>query len=412
MTTPSTPEAPPASPDAGTHAPPAPSVLRQTVRLLVLFLAAAAICVLGYLLLAVPGRWFTGADTLSWGPQNLHVARGQGRVVDDELMVRPADASGLLVVSITTSIPSRDYAAIEWVAIDVPDEAEVSLLWRSSYKPTQLNTLPLTVVTGRLLPVVVRDHPQWLGNIEGLALAVKGTLAEPIRIRGALAKPLSAPQMLRDRVNEWLAFEGWTGTSINTVTGGADVQDLPLPLLLAAAVTLAGLAAWALGRWLPGTLPIGAFASVVALAAFAWLLLDARWTWNLLRQVDATSERFAGKSYEDKRLAMEDGPLYAFVQKAKATMPAAPARVVVAADSHYFRGRAAYHLHPHNPFFQARSNALPAPEQLRPGDWILVFNRRNVQFDAAQGKLRWDNLAPVPAELKLAGRGSALFVLR
>ena len=33
-----------------------------------------------------------------------------------------------------------------------------------------------------------------------------------------------------------VAFEGWSGTSINVVVGGAEVQDFPLPALLAAAV--------------------------------------------------------------------------------------------------------------------------------------------------------------------------------
>jgi hypothetical protein len=43
---------------------------------------------------------------------------------------------------------------------------------------------------------------------------------------------------------------------------------------------------------------------------------------------------------------------------------------------------------------------------------LLVYQRKGVQYDAAQGKLRWDNRAPVSAELKLAGRGAALFLIR
>jgi hypothetical protein len=93
-------------------------------------------------------------------------------------------------------------------------------------------------------------------------------------------------------------------------------------------------------------------------------------------------------------------------------MPKESARVFVVADSHYFRGRAAYHLSPHRAFFDPRANTIPAPESLRPGDWFLVYQRKGVQFDAAQGKLRWNNLTPVAAELKLSGRGAALFEIR
>ena len=273
-------------------------------------------------------------------------------------------------------------------------------------------SMPLTVVTGRLLPAVTSRHPAWIGNIEGLALAMKGPIAEPVRIRGVVAKPLSATQVLRDRAREWLAFESWHGTSINTVTGGADLQDLPLPLLLAAAVALATLAVAALRRIAPSAIAIPTFGALAAVVLAAWLLLDLRWTWNLVRQVDATTERFGGKSWVDKRLAVEDGPLFAFVQKAKEAMGTSPARVVVGAESHYLRGRAAYHLYPHNVLFHPTSNVLPERQYLRSGDWFLVYLRKGVQFDAAQGKLRWDNNEPVDADLRLAGRGAALFRIR
>ena len=373
---------------------------------------ALGACLLVYLAFAVPGEWFTDTQTRGWGPKDLLIAKGQARIVGDEVAVAPADASGLVVVSLKTSLRSADYAAIEWIAIDVPDHMDVSLLWRSDTKPEHLYSAPLTIVSGRLLPTVTKDREGWLGTIQGLALAMKGPVSEPVRIRGVVAKASSARGVLRERVREWFAFESWTGTSINTVTGGADLQDLPLPLLLACAVAVAALVVVAIRRFRPSLLPASAFASIVALALFAWLLLDLRWTANLVRQVDATAERFAGKSALDKRLAVEDGPLFAFVQKAKDAMPDTPVRVFVAADSDYFRGRAAYHLYPHNAFFLARGNAMPPRESFRPGDWLLVYNRRGVQFDAGQDRLRWDNQEPVAAELKLTGRGAALFVIR
>ena len=381
-------------------------------RLAAIFTAVFALCVLAYLAFAVPGKWFTGVRAQAWGPKDLQVVKGSSRMIGDELGVAPSDPSGLVVVTVKPSLKAFDYAAVHWIAIDVPDHVDVSLLWRSDYKPGQLNSMPLTVATGRLLPAVMKDHQAWIGNIQGLALAMKGPIAEPVRIRGVVAKPLSVVEVVQDRLREWFAFEAWSGTSINTVTGGADVQDLPLPLLLAAVVAVATLVVLAIRRWRPGALPWSTFASLGAFVLVAWLLLDLRWMSNLVRQVDSTADRFAGKSWQDKRLAVEDGPLFAFVQKAKGIMPAAPARVFVGADSHYFRGRAAYHLYPHNAFYDPRANAMPSRDSVRPGDWILVFSRRNVQYDAAQQKLRWDNQEPVAAELKLAGGGAALFQVR
>ncbi len=53
------------------------------------------------------------------------------------------------------------------------------------------------------------------------------------------ANPSGALSVLRDRAREWLRFERWSGTSINAIDGGDDVQSLPLPLLLAMSIALA-----------------------------------------------------------------------------------------------------------------------------------------------------------------------------
>src|SRR5262249_40865915 len=150
---------------------------------------------------------------------------------------------------------------------------------------------------------------------------------------------------------EWVSYESWNGASINTVTGGADAQELPLPMLLAAIVILGGLAYAALARWAPSL--VGGFRPAVIGAGFlaAWLALDARWQWNLLRQTSATLEQYAGKPWRERHVAAEDGALFAFVEEARAKLPppAEPApRVFVVGDAHYFRGRAAYHLYPYN----------------------------------------------------------------
>ena len=57
-------------------------------------------------------------------------------------------------------------------------------------------------------------------------------------------------------------------------------------------------------------------------------------------------------------------------------------------------------------------NVIPAPEILRQGDWVVVYQRRGVQYDAGSRQLRWDGLAPVTADLKLTDSGAALFEIR
>ena len=384
----------------------------QGARIVLVFGIALLLCVIGYLSAAVPGAWFPAAETQSWAAKDLVIVRGTGSLVGDELVVTAPDVTGTTIVSLNAQFRSSQYPVIAWIGADFPDQAKVTMLWNSDYLPGKVNVAPVDVESGRLRPVQVQGTRRWVGNITGLALTVQGPLPAPLRIRGVVAKPMGALGTLRDRAGEWLAFEGWTGTSINSVVGGADVQDLPLPLLLAAAVALASALAYTLARWHPRALGVGVAATIAGSFLLAWFALDARWTWNLARQVAETATRYAGKDTHEKGLAAEDGALYAFIEKARAVMPQTPARVFVLADAPYFRGRAAYHLYPHDAYADVLG-AAPAPATaMRPGDWVLVWQRPGIQYDPAQHKLRWDAREPISAEAKLVGDGAALFVVR
>jgi hypothetical protein len=374
-----------------------------------LLAAAIALCSLAYLAVAVPGKWFSSASPKAWFARDLQLSGGVGNPNGDELVISAPDATGSALVTVNTDFRSSDYPVIAWAAIDVADQSDVRLLWRSDYAPAKLNSIRMSIASGRLLPVSLAGNPDWLGRITGLALTIRGPFPQPVRIRGVAARPMGAWELASDRVHEWLAFEGWTGTSINTVTGGADVQDLPLPALLAAGIALAALAWFAIGRWGPVPLP----PSVLALLfVVGWLVLDSRWTWDLVRQVRITAETYAGKDWRARHMAAEDGPLFAFIENVRAKLPPHPARVYMAADAHYFRSRGAYHLYPHNVFMDPYRNTIPLGSQMRSGDYLVVYQRRGVQFDAGAQRLRWDGGEPIAAEALLIEPGAALFRIR
>jgi hypothetical protein len=375
--------------------------------------AATLVVLIGvYLVFSVPGRWFPGASTIGFSASQLSVPRGVARIDKDELVITGTDASGNALVSVTTDFRSSEYPAVAWAVVDLPGDAVVQMLWHTDFEPARLNSITLPVESGRLRPVLLARNPAWIGRVNGLALLIRGEVAHPIFIRGVAVKPLGVRDVLSDRLHEWFAFEGWTGTSINTVAGGSDFQDLPLPPLVALAIVLPSIAlgAWAWKR--PGKITIGLPAMIGGLFVVAWFALDARWISNLVRQVDATREQYAGKSWRDKHLAADDGALFAFIEKVREVLPREPARVFVASDEHYFRGRAAYHLYPHNVFYYPYQNFVPASTLMRPGDWLVVYQRRGVQYDAAQERLRWEGSPPIAAEKKLVQDGGALFLIR
>jgi hypothetical protein len=379
----------------------------------ILALAVAVVVVLlAYLAFTVPASWFPSSSVKQWGVRDLTLPRGTGGIGNNELLVTATDASGQAYIAVTTDLRARDYATVTWNARNVPLDVDVHFLWRTDYAPKKIFSVPVTVEAGRLLPVVLANDAGWLGHVTGIGLAVRGTLSQPFAIASVAAKPSGALSILQDRASEWLGFERWNGTSINTIVGGDDVQPLPLPLLLAVSIALAAAAMLLWRRFRPSIRLADAAAAMAIMFAASWFVLDARWTWNLARQVQTTNAQYAGRDWRGKHLAAEDGALFEFVEKARAEMPAAPARIFVASEADYFRQRAAFHLYPHNVYAEPRTNDLPASDRVRPGDWMLVYQRRGVQFDPSAGKLRWDGGAPVSAQLKLRGEGAALFLVQ
>lgn len=375
-----------------------------------LFVGALALCLFGYLALSIPASWFPSATPKAWAARDLALARGTGNLVADDLVLTTTDSTGAAVISINTDFHSAEYPVVAWTAFDLTDNVEVRLLWRSDYASSKMHTVQLPVVSGRLLPVSLANNPGWVGRIKGLALLVRGPLAQPVRIRGVTIKPSGALELLTDRAREWLTFEGWSGTSINTAAGGADLQDLPLPTLLAVAVALAGAAYFGLARRRKVAIVLPTV--IGAIFVMGWVVLDARWMFNLGRQVIRTAVQYQGKDWRERRLAAEDGPLFAFIEKAREKMPATPVRVFMVADAHYFRDRGAYHLYPHNVYFDPWQNTMPQSSLMHAGDYLIVYYRRGVQYDPSQQRLRWEGNAPIAAEALLIEPGAALFRIR
>ena len=375
-------------------------------------MVAVIAVLLVYLVFAVPASWFPSSPVKQWGVRDLTLPRGIGSAINSELVITGTDATGQVYVAIVTDLRARDYATISWNARNLPADAEVHFLWRSDYAPKKVFSVPVAVEAGRLLPVVLANDAGWLGHVTGIGLSIRGTMVQPYGIAGATAKPSGALGILSDRAREWLAFEPWRGTSINSIAGGDDLQPLSLPLLLAVAIALAGAIMLLRRRFRSASRSLDVAAGIAIMFAIAWLVLDARWTWNLVRQAQATVAQYGGKDWRGKHLAAEDGVLFEFVEKARAAMPATPVRVFVGSEADYFRERAAYHLYPHNVYANPRQNTLPPSDLVKPGDWMLVYQRRGVQFNPTTGELRWDGAAPVSAQLKLRGDGAALFLVQ
>jgi hypothetical protein len=374
------------------------------------FVGVLLLIVAGFVIFTVPGKYFTSATSVRYDARSLGIAAGKGALNGDAVVVVP-DSSGAVIVSVSTDLRSTEYPGVEWQASELPAGTEARLLWRNDTAPGRLFALEIPLEEGRLQPVIVSHDANWFGKITGLALSLKLPAPGQVRVQGVTAQTLSAGAVLIGQVRQWFSLERWSASSINTVVGSADLPELPLAALLGLTAALTALITLLLARWRPTWFGARLPAALAAIFLAAWFVLDARWQLNLVRQVQATLDQFAGKSWREKHIASDDGPLFAFIEKVRATLPPPPARVFIFADSTYFRDRGAYHLYPYNVYFDPYRNTMPDSAKLRDGDYLVVFRRKGVQFDPAQKKLRWDGGQPLGAELLFAEGGGAVFAI-
>jgi hypothetical protein len=387
--------------------------LRDAAAVLVLFALACVALLATYVTFTAPGAAFPRAETKSLSHRDFNVSKGGGRVfaqphVGESLVILSTDDTGIAVVSAVTDLRSSDYPIVAWRAQDLADDTDVRMLWRTDVAPTRLNSIKLPVAGGGLLPVVVARDANWIGRVTGVALVIRGPIGEPPpRILGVAFRPGGIPDALREVVGGWFSFERWSGASINTRSGGADVQALPLSTLLVVAMVLsAGIwYAWTRKRGRAGTWPFALAAVFVA----AWVLLDVQWIVNLSRQVAETRAQFGGKDWHARHEAAEDAEVFKFIERVRAKLPEKPARVFMLADAAPLRGRGAYYLYPHNVLFDPFGNTLPPISSLRPGDYVVVYHRRGVQYNRDARRLRFEGGDSVEAELIMSEPGAGVF---
>jgi len=411
---------PPASPPLPLQEAPAPAPFdiasgRFLGGLFLLFVASLFIVTLAYLVWTLPGAWFSRAPVKTWSASDIKATRGAFLGAKNGQAHFTPETNGLAVLVVNDHFPARNYPVLIWTVSDLPDGAVAKLLWRTDYAPNTQNQMDVVVENGRLLPITVAHESGWVGNVLSLALALQLPAPQPFTVESLRAHSMDALETLGLRIKEWNSTSGWRGTSFFQLN---DPSALPLALLLIATLVLLFVGAGALLLWrrwndrlldFPRTMPRYWLYSGMALFCMGWLVLDLRWTTQLTQQAAQTWQTYGGKDWTQKHLAAEDGALFAFIEKARAELPATSTRIFIMAEAAYLRSRAAYHLYPHQVFYDL--NTTQAPAALRPGDYLLVFQQRGVQYDAAGKKLRLPSGVELSADAKVIDAGSALFEL-
>lgn len=366
-----------------------------------------------YLERTLPGAWFPDVNSQTWDAQHVTLARGV-LLSDRSSMQQLAfqtDDTGMAVIVIDAQFSAAQYPALDFDVGPLPDGGAARLIWRNDLRPNERAQFDLQVdENGRIQTAVLTGHKSWFGNISGLALAVQLQPKQIFSVRGVSANPMGAGEALRRLLDGWLRFSPWTGTSIAQINDAQPPLShfVVLALLLPVALVTLLLSWRAWRRQQKFSLPVSWLYVGMVFLLSGWLILDARWGVQLIQQAAQTQKTYGSKTITEKHLAAVDAPLFAFIEKARVALPQEPARVFALAPDPYLRSRIAYHLYPHNVYFDFYSAAPPAARVLRPGDYVLSFQQSGIQYDVAQKKMRWPDGTELAAEIKVVEAGSAL----
>ncbi len=349
-----------------------------------------------------PGKWWGSVSTLKWQGDALTLKKGRGNNIQGGLVIDGLAEPGVALAALSPpAFQAENYPAVHWYVSSAKPGAKVEFLWRTAETPNRIFARELEWTGNAVAPLHMAGDVNWRGQVMELILMVHAPMNAPLVIEAVKAEP---PLGIVGR--EWFGTEPWLGTSINFVGGNEPRQWLaPLPLI-AVALALAILGYWLL-IWRKAL--VFDPEMIWVLVFTAWFALDMRWQLDLWHKLGLTQQRYAGKSWEEKHLAAEDGPLFGLMQQIKKMLPSTASRVFVIADDEYMRYRSAYHLYPFNVF--ATDNLLPVG-YFKSGDFIIILGKDEVEFDTARHLLKWGADQRLAADLLLVAENNVLLKVR
>ena len=351
-----------------------------------------------------PGAWWKGGEAIVRSGDSLTLVKGRGVVTEGGLVIEALAGSDVALATLATPGFRADaYPTVRWSIAGGEPGARLEFLWRSSDNPGRVFARQIEWTGGGAAPLLMTGDANWRGEISGLALLLQPPLAASVRIEGVRLEPFSP---LRAVWREWFGTEQWLGTSMHFMGGNAPRQWLaPLPFVAAAlglALLVYGLVVW---RRRLGLDP----AVFGLLFVLAWFALDLRWQIDLWHKLGLTHARYAGKTWQEKHLAADDGRLFDLMLQVRAKLPSAASRVYLFADDEYIRGRGAYHLYPFN-IRNARD--LPPAAQFHSGDFVVILGKDEVGYDPVSTLLTWAPKQSLKADLLLLVDSNVLLRVR
>jgi len=277
----------------------------------------------------------------------LRFVMGSGSTSAEGVTIEGYQQGFALLSSGATKIAASDFPYLDikttLIRFDDPERSP-AFFWRTEELPDQPERL--TLEDNGLTRL--EGMAGWKGQVIEFGLLFPETSSPNPRLSRLSLEPASAKNRWLLTWKGWASFEPWSLRSINFVWGGAERQDLRLPVVVLA---------WVLVTLLLSSLPALKSnqpwpVSAALVFLLAWLVLDARWTMNGARQARALVEQGLLLSEQQRLELTPEAATVELIQRFKSKREAKdPARVLIVGDRAefgYYLERAKYHLLPHS----------------------------------------------------------------
>jgi len=309
-------------------------------------LGGALLCVFAWVAVTHSGaNRFGNVRPVKVAGSALQLVRGAGH---PELSSFVVESSAEGIAALSAEVPpfaAANYRRVEWTLRTSQPPDGLAFVWRTRENPRRTYSKPLQWLADRIAPMNLDESDGWKGTITGIGLVARGQLPAAIEVEAVRFPAASARAVLAETFGQWVAPVSLKGYAIAFPFDAERADTLPMAQAIASAVALAMAAYFLLARLRGWPADARVF---WAIFAAGWILLDARWQFDLGRESARAAARFAGKLPENKNLAADDGPIYMLAQDIRKALPPPPARVIVLCDNKVLGVRIAHFLYPHN----------------------------------------------------------------
>ena len=160
--------------------------------------------------------------------RDLRLLVGEGEIRNDVAHVNRYQNGFALASSGPISIDASNLSILNY-SLESSNPKPPSFFWRSASNPGDIEIIDIESNLGGILSL--SDHPSWKGTVTEIGVTFYGAKGQSAQIRRLSLQPDSLLTNVSALWSGWSAYEPWTQTSVNWLSGGPTGLKIPLPLL-------------------------------------------------------------------------------------------------------------------------------------------------------------------------------------